>query len=130
MSIRTLRAILIDPFACEVRELQLPYSDLRSVYAQLSHETMPVDMAQLVVLSSADDLYVDEDGLTKGCERYFRIAGYQQALAGKGIILGHSNSEADHAATTRQWVEERVTFFEVFVGGILLPTDSPWRRRY
>lgn len=133
MSIRTLRAILIDPFACEVRELQLPYSDIRSVHEQLSHETMPVSMAQLVHLPTGDDLYVDEEGLMKPCERFFVLAGIdgdiEAHIVGKGLILGHTGDEIDSAVTELEWVKERVHYCAAFVGGILLPTTSPWRPR-
>ncbi len=98
-----MRAILIDPFAGEVKELDFAYTDYRSLYPVLSHATMPVSTFELCnppCLVGEDSLYVDEEGLLKPCTAFFHIDGHHQPLAGKGLILGSDEEGNTVAAKT------------------------------
>ena len=81
-----IRVIQIDPFACEVKHVEIESSALKSYYAALSHETMPVNMMQVIPvtegLHDGDALFVDEEGLSKQPERFFVFRGFAEPLAG------------------------------------------------
>lgn len=86
-----ITVILIDPFACEVKHIEINKGELRDYYAALSHETMEVDTftcAYPGTLKGRDTLYVDDEGLMKNPERLFAMAGAHQPFAGKGLIVG------------------------------------------
>jgi hypothetical protein len=74
------------------------HSTLAAIYGALSHETMPVQYIEAVLLGRDEALFIDEEGAIKeryACgraRRWFRLQGYHNVLAGKGLIL---------AATTR-----------------------------
>ena len=102
MSTRNVRAILIDPFACTVTEVEHDASDYRHIYTLLSHESMPVDCFTCAYsdrLQPGEAIYVDDNGLLKPCDRFFVFAGYPDPLAGKGLILG-SDEDGETAAAT------------------------------
>ena len=68
-----MRAVLIDPFAYTVTEIAIErdpaaHSTLAAIYAALSHETMPVQCIEAVLLGRGEALFVDEEGAIK--ERY------------------------------------------------------------
>jgi hypothetical protein len=46
--------------------------------------------------ANGDILYVDEEGLFKPQTHFFRLAGYDQPLAGNGLIVG-SDDEGENA---------------------------------
>lgn len=130
-----MRAILIDPFAITVRDIDLPghHSDmdrLEAIYAALSHETCKVDTIDGVRLGKRDFLLVDGNGLVREQpQRWFFIWGWHhETLAGKGLIVG-----ADHAGNERATslptieVEWRTRFFQT-AGMSLVATVQPWRR--
>lgn len=84
------KAILIDPFACTVTEVD--YSgDYRDIYKLLSHESMPVrnfEAAYPEFLKEGDTVYVDEEGLLKPCARFILAHGHGQPFAGKALVFG------------------------------------------
>ena len=112
------KAILIDPFACEVREVDLT-GEFEQLYKLLSHETMKVDTFTTVNLGNPgnDAIFVDDEGLLKPCERFFMWNGYPQPLAGKGLILGADDEgETISPYITVAEVRHSVTFIEVVAG--------------
>lgn len=120
-----MRAILIDPFKCEVTEIDYDNSNFENLYPLLSHESMPVDCFTVVDFGDGETLYVDDEGLLKSPERGF-ILGNSQPLAGKGVILG-SDDEGNSIATKipLDVIQEKVLFFEFTPRG-LLATILPW----
>jgi hypothetical protein len=96
----TTHAYLIDPFACEVRHVELvddPDSDegLHAIYALLD-----CAIIEAVVPESAgtDVLYVDEEGKAKehACGFFCRLWPYE-VLLGKALWIG-STVEGDTCA--------------------------------
>ena len=99
---RMVRAILIDAFKQEVRDVQHNASDSRDIYRLLSHDTMPVECVACVdhkALQKRESIFVDDEGLLKPCKAFFRLPGFDQFIAGNGLILG-MDSEGDTMAAT------------------------------
>lgn len=124
---RPVRAILIDPFKCEVTEVTHDAADYRNIYKLISHESMPVDCFTCVYLDDGDAIFVDDEGLLKPCDRFFKWRGYPQALAGRGLILG-SDDEGDTRAAKIDIEEARkhLTYFERISPELLQYTDKTW----
>jgi len=145
-------AVLIDPFACRVADLDLPDPPrpargrvspvaaqseqrvLSAIYAALSHETMPVDYVEAVELGGGEHLLVDEEGKIKQdrggliCQRYFRLRGYHETLAGKGLILGAEPSGTERSTRfTVEMIRPRVMYLEL-AGPFIRETTRPWQR--
>ena len=71
---RKVRAILIDPFACTVTDVELDASHLDNLHRQLSHEVHPVRslaLAYCPFLRVGEAIYVDNQGSLKGPVRFF-----------------------------------------------------------
>ena len=98
-----MRAILINPFNQTIKEAVYG-GDYREIYDLIGCRTFDI-----VSLSDADDLYVDDEGLLKDDNRYFSWSG--RNLAGIGLILGHDD-EGETIETTYdlQEVVDRVEF--------------------
>lgn len=135
MSTRNVRAILIDPFACTVTEVEHDASNYQHIYTLLSHESMPVDCFTCVYsdhLAEGEVIFVDDNGLLKPCDRFFVFADYHQPLAGKGLILG-SDEYGDTVAATSdlEAIRARVIFATPWGGrwGLsnkLAKVTTPW----
>ena len=79
-----MRAILIDPFTQTIEEVD--YSgDYKDIYSLIE-----CDLFTTVYLpnTSDDTLFVDDEGLYVENQRFFKIEGYEQPLAGRGLLLG------------------------------------------
>ena len=98
-----MRVILINPFDETVKEAVYG-GDYREIYNLIDCRTFDV-----VSLSNADDLYVDDEGLLKDENRYFSWSG--RNFAGMGLIMGHDD-EGETIETTYdlQEVVDRVEF--------------------
>lgn len=125
----SIKGILIDPFACEVKAVEIEGDVLQAYYRLLSHETMPVDCVTAAypgVLSGRDALFVDDEGLMKEPERFFQIATGHQPFAGKGLIVGADSGGYEADAVTSVDIVRVSTLFLAHAGVGLLPTDVPW----
>jgi hypothetical protein len=79
-----MRAILIDPFTQTIEEVD--YSgDYKDIYGLIE-----CDLFTTVYLpnTSDDTLFVDDEGLYVENQRFFKIDGFEQPLAGRGLLLG------------------------------------------
>lgn len=84
-----MRAILIDPFAREVREVQIG-EGLQPIYDQIK-----ADCFTVVGLGLGEGLFLDDEGLFRSKQEYFALGGTgTPVLAGRGLILG-SDSEGE-----------------------------------
>ena len=86
-----MRVILINPYNQTIKEAVYG-GDYREIYDLIGCRTFDV-----VSLSDADDLYVDDEGLLKDDNRYFSWSG--RNFAGIGLILGHDD-EGETIETT------------------------------
>ena len=98
-----MRVILINPYNQTIKEAVYG-GDYREIYDLIGCRTFDI-----VSLSDADDLYVDDEGLLKDDNRYFSWSG--RNFAGAGLILGHDD-EGETIETTYdlQEVVDRVEF--------------------
>lgn len=80
-----MQAILIDPFTETIEAVD--YSgDYKDIYALLG-----CDLFTTVYTEMADTIYVDDEGLYVEDQRYFKLKGYPQPLAGRGLVLGSTD---------------------------------------
>lgn len=135
-----IRVILVDPFACQIKTIQVNGDDLQSYCAALSHDSMPVHHVEACFpnfLAGRDALFVDEEGSWKPCDCFFTIRGFEQWLAGKGMIIGidHSGNSVD-CVSMLQTIAPAIVFYQ-HVGRNLVMTsvlrssvasDRPGRR--
>ncbi len=96
-----MRVILINPFDETVKEAVYG-GDYREIYDLIECTTF-----DCVSLTSNEDLYVDDEGLLKDNQRYFRLlgTGIYKPFAGKGLLCSHDD-EGETIGTN--WELERV----------------------
>ena len=136
---RPVRAILIDPFACTVSDVETDADDYRDLYRLLSHPTMTVDLFDRCYfdgLAGRDALFFDDEGLLKPCARFFQLVSLSHGRpltgphAGKGIVVGaNSDGDTDAAVTSLEYVAERIKFLHHVGGGRLFQTRLPLTTR-
>lgn len=80
---KTHKAILIDTKAWDVREVEIKQDDLPDIYKHLDAQTF-----DCVGMSNGDAVYVDDEGLLNGTDRFFAIVGQTAILAGNALIMG------------------------------------------
>ena len=87
-----LNGILIDPFLKKITNVKVK-NDLKDFYRHLD-----CNMVEVVSFGDVNDLWVDEEGLLKRDQRFFKVHnlpfGHHGVIAGRGLILG-SNREGD-----------------------------------
>lgn len=128
---RKVKAILIDPFTMTVTEVEHDADNYQGIYDLISHETMRVDTftcAYSKLLKPGDAIFVDDNGLLKPCERFFKYAGYEQPLAGKGLVLGSDNEGDTVAAKSSVDIVRVSTMFFTRQGNTLSPATQPWEK--
>lgn len=87
-----MRAVLIDPENDIIREVE--YSgDYNDIY-----KFCDFDLFTCVGLGNGETLFVDDEGLFKENQSFFRIGDYHSPLAGKGLILG-TDEEGESVAS-------------------------------
>jgi hypothetical protein len=100
-----MKAVLICPYTKTIEDVE--YSgDYKDLYALLGcglFTTVYLDGANL------DTLFVDDEGLYVESQKFFKIAGYEQPLAGRGILLGtDAEGESTDCASTAEGVKSIV----------------------
>ena len=80
-----LRAILIDPFKEKILVAHPPLDD----YMSEIKKWMEVDHIDIVTLDDNNMLIVDDDGLCRNPNRYFRWVPNNYNYAGKAVIVGY-----------------------------------------
>jgi hypothetical protein len=89
---RPIKAILIDPFALTVSEVEYDGDDYKQIYRLLSHRVHPVDTFRLASIHMLkvhrDGMFVDDNELANGPVRLFQVGGEKPPVAGKGLIVG------------------------------------------
>jgi hypothetical protein len=88
-----IRAYLINPYKRQITEV--PYDgDLVTAYKLLDCDIVEAAVVDPTQEGEPDIVYVDEEGLLKGPQFFFKLAGNEQPLAGKGLVVG-SDSEGN-----------------------------------
>lgn len=126
---RKVKAVLVDPFACEIKPVEYDGDDHTKIYPLLSHESMPVDIFEVVYarwMRPNDRLFVDEEGLLKPCSRFLLLNDYEQPIAGKGLLIGADDEgQSQSAETSLEIVKRNIRFLRRDERG-LNPTTEPW----
>ena len=112
-----MRAILIDPAKQTVTEVDYD-GDYQSIYKLTDCTTFTVPF----VLENEDSLYVDDEGLW-GATHFFRIEGYPDPLAGRGLILG--TDEDGKSVAAKSDIEDLGIHFVI---PIQFPDHLEWLR--
>lgn len=96
MKAKTIKAILIDPVAKLVTEVMVE-NELEAFYRILHCGT--IEAAYPEWMEGYNHLYVDEEGLFKEGQVFFRILGVSQPLAGRALVVG-GNEDGDTVDAT------------------------------
>lgn len=90
-----LRVILIDPFKEKIRVAYPALND----YMESIKAWMDVSCIDIVTLDDSNMMIVDDEGLLKNPNRYFRWCPHNYNYAGKAVIVGYDN-EGETTSTT------------------------------
>jgi len=88
-----VRAIRIDSNSGKIEVIDID-GKLQAIKAAIRCQW--IEAVRPSILLGEDILYVDEEGLLHGENLFFKIAGFAQAIAGNGLILG-TDEEGDSA---------------------------------
>jgi len=102
-----MRAYLIDPEARTITETEYN-GDYHQIY-----EHIKADLFDVVYINEAQDcVFVDDEGLMKEPEYFFLVRGYDQPLAGRGLVLGTRISEGETigAKCSLEWLKRNIAF--------------------
>lgn len=82
---KNIRVILIDPFAEQVKEVEMP-NDLQSMYAALECELITI--TSLTCKNYSMDMILDDEGLLKSpdTQKYFKYKLFSQPFAGRALL--------------------------------------------
>tara|TARA_R100000656_G_scaffold65276_1_gene49815 strand:+ start:112 stop:498 length:387 start_codon:yes stop_codon:yes gene_type:complete len=87
----TIEYILIDPFS---KSLTLKeYTGMDDVKKELK-----IDLFDVVRCPNGELVVVDDEGLLKSDQRYFKLHGYPQPLAGRAMFIGE-DEEGEFVST-------------------------------
>jgi hypothetical protein len=79
---KKLKGILIDPVAKTLTEV-IHNGNFRQIYKFIECDTFTV-----VQIDEINCIYVDDEGLLNNPRYFFNYKGYDQPLAGRGLVLG------------------------------------------
>lgn len=104
----TMQAYLIDPFTQTVNPVEYD-GNYKSIYGFIDAHTF--DCARFN--EHGDGIYIDDEGLISGKQQaFFRVRGYPEPLAGKGLVLGcnMANGESCAPSVSLEEMRENVLF--------------------
>lgn len=109
-----MKAFLIDPFAREITEVEHDASGIDGIYELID---API-FATATFNEFGDTIFVDDEGLFREDQAFFRHDGYPQPLAGKGLVLGcDDEGETVAPSTTLEALRNDVSFVQLFQYG-------------
>jgi len=110
-----MKAILIDSQSKTIRYVEVKKkgdSSIKSIYEHIGCELVDV-----INLDENNDLFVDDEGLLKlhKDSQFFLYDGFDQPLAGNGLILGLNQEEGESIETSLsiEEVAEKVLFLDI-----------------
>lgn len=102
-----IHGLLIDPFEQIVTEVELSED---STFADAKKHMQLDGPLDVVTLSDDTMVIVDDEGLLKNNNRYFKLSEFHQPLAGRAIIVGYDDEGAtisgSYNADTIEWMPE------------------------
>lgn len=131
---KTVRAVLIDPWACSVSQVDHDADNIHETYRLLSHQTNAVSLLAVnypdIPFDENDTIYSDHDGLLKPIDRYFKVPG-GQVIAGKGLVVGSDLvGEVGDFKTPFDLIRRTTFFLERIEAVGLVRTFNPWTPRH
>jgi hypothetical protein len=114
-----MKVILIDPIRHSVGLLECS-KGIDAMYALLTDKPngLVCDCFTAIQLDRRNALYVDDNGLLKDPRYFFIWRGYQQPLAGRGLIMGvREDGESISTNLDPASVIKNVQFMELSVQG-------------
>ena len=115
-----IKAILIDPFEMTVSEVDYG-GELADIYRLIDADLFTVAGFG----EDGDGVYVDDEGLSKATQRFFKLDGYPQPLAGKGLVLGSNDGgESVAPVTTLEAVRAAVRWVQPLSQHLWIDSDS------
>lgn len=112
-----MRGLLIDPKAYTIQEIQLAAKGdhLPEIYRHLQCRTF-----DCAALDNRDTLYIDDEGLLKANPYHFIIEGCLEPFAGRGLILGTTNTgHSTDAHAALDTIKQRITFLTYLLPGVV-----------
>ena len=83
------KAILIDPFNKVIKEVKYDYGGkYTQITEYIATPEAPHPMFSTVNIDDQNTIYLDDEGLYRDTQAYFKWEGYHQPLQGRGLILG------------------------------------------
>jgi hypothetical protein len=110
-----MKAYLIDPQAKTVTEVHYN-GDFHQIY-----ELIEVELFTVVTIDDIGNaVFIDDEGLLNNPRYFFKLAGYLQPLAGKGLVLGtDDDGESVEPTISLEDVRGMVSFLEASVQGFV-----------
>lgn len=105
-----MRAYLINPEVKEITEVDYT-GNYKNIY-----EHIQADMFEgIPVEATGDTIFVDEEGLLKPQEHFFKLSTYHQPVAGRGLVLGLEPESGDSCEPkcTIEYLEENIAFMSL-----------------
>ena len=116
----SIKAILIDPFEMTVSEVGYG-GEMADIYRLVDADLFTVAGFG----EDGDGVYVDDEGLFKATQRFFKLDGYPQPLAGKGLVLGSNDGgESVVPVTTVEAVRAAVRWVQPLSQHLWIDSDS------
>ena len=103
-----MKAFLIDPEQQTISEVDYD-GEHHSIY-----KLIDADLFDVVRLAGSDVIFVDDEGLMKNPQHFFKLDGLTSPLAGKGLVLGtdrHGESTAPKLITLPD-LQRLITFIK------------------
>ena len=103
---KSFNTFLIDPHNETITEVMYN-GDYKEVYGHIDCDCFDV----VTVNKQGDGLYVDDEGLFKSGQAFFKHADYPTPLAGKAFVLGcDKHGETVAPAMTLQDLQDKIAF--------------------
>ena len=125
-----MRAILIDPFACEVREVECEL-ERQPICDLLSHPTTRVRSLNRIaanIVHPNETFIFDAEAFDKGGKRLFVFDDGSFSVPAKGLVVAYDADNNLCAATSSlEAIKNGISFAIETNDGGMIPTTTPWK---
>lgn len=116
---KAVKGFLIDPIAMQITAIELPGQSRDNL--QTMYKAIGCDLVEPVYMNrERDAVFVDEEGLLKNPTMFFYIEGFDNPLAGRGVVVG-CDSEGETIsprAVTLDWLQANTAFVKMLAPGV------------
>ena len=108
-----MRAILINPETKTITEVEYT-GDYKNIYEHIGADCFTAISIDHYENEDRETIFVDDEGLYRNPQNFFMWSGYDQPLAGKGLILG-TDAGGESVATSYgiEYVKAMVSFPDI-----------------